>query len=145
MKIRSIKRIAAKKIGIGKNRVWLNPLRINEIKEAITNQDVNDLIKDGAIKAKAIIGRKTRKKRSKTRRGAGKIKMTVKRSKKRYMMRIRKLRKFIKLLKESSIITSQESKKLRSLSKAGHFKSQRYLKEYVTGVMKKDISKLEKK
>jgi len=137
------KRIAARVLGVGRNRIWMNPLRLNEIKEAITKQDIMDLIKDGAIKSREITGRKANVK--KKRRGSGSRKGRVMRGKKDYMMKIRKLRKFLKLIKEKSLLTVPEIKKLRLLSKSGHFKSQRHLKEHITRVMKKDISSIEKK
>ena len=143
MTLRMQRRIAAKVLGIGENKVWMNPLRINEIKEAITKQDILDLIKDGAIKAREITGRKAVVRRKK--KGKGSKKGRVKRSKKDYMMKIRKLRKFLKLLKEKSLLDAPEIKYLRTLSKSGHFKSQRHLKEHIINVMKKDISILEKK
>jgi large subunit ribosomal protein L19e len=137
------KRIAAKVLGVGYHKVWMNPLRLTEIKEAITKQDIMDLIKDGAIKSREFTGRKTNVRRK--RKGSGSRKGRVMRSKRDYMMKIRKLRRFLKLIKENSLLSVPEIKKLRLLSKSGHFKSQRHLKEHITHVMKKDISSLEKK
>jgi len=144
MNIKSIKRIAARILEVGENKVLLNPFRLDEIKEAITNQDIITLIKDNAISTRTEIGRKKRKIK-KRKRGTGKIKKKIKRRKKTYIKKIRKLRGFIRLLKENLIITSKEANKLRLLSKSGQFKSQRHLKEHIAGIMKKDISKLEKK
>jgi len=143
MTLKMQKRLAARILGTGENKVWMNPFRVSEIKEAITKHDIRDLIKDGAIKAKEITGIKTKIKRK--RKGEGSKKGRVSRSKWDYMLKIRKLRKYIKLLKENSILSIPEAKKLRSLSKAGHFKSQRHLKENIINILKKDISKIETK
>lgn len=143
MTLRMQKRIAAKVLGVGINKVLMNPFRINEIREAITKQDIVDLIKDGAIKSREFTGVKTNVRRK--RKGSGSKKGNVMRSKKDYMAKIRKLRRFLKLIKEKSLLTVPEIKKLRLLSKSGHFKSQRHLKEHITNVMKKDISSIEKK
>ena len=137
------RRIAARILRVGENKVWMNPLRLNEIKEAITKQDVLDLIKDGAMTIREKTGIKTKVKRK--RKGPGKKKGKSRRGKRDYMMKIRKLRRFIKLLKENSIINTPEARKMRALSKSGYFKSQRHLKEHITGIMKRDLSKLEKK
>lgn len=55
MNIKSIKRIAARILEVGENKVLLNPSRLDEIKEAITNQDIITLVKDKAISARTAI------------------------------------------------------------------------------------------
>ncbi len=65
-----------------------------EIKEAITKQDIRDLLKSRAIIVKEIKGKLKRVKR-KTRRREGSLKKKVKRTKKDYMAITRKLRVFI--------------------------------------------------
>jgi len=143
MTLRMQRRIAARVLGVGENKVWMNPIRIAEINEAITRQDIADLIKDGVIKAREKTGIKTKIKRK--RKGTGSKKGNTATSKRDYIMKIRKLRRYIQLLKENSILEIREAKKLRSLSKAGHFKSQRHLKDYILNILKKDISKVEVK
>lgn len=120
------KRMAAKIMNVGINRVWFDPTRLNEIKEAITKADIKVLIKEGAIKKKPIKGIKKRagkirqlRKRKGRSRGAGKKRQIVKQKKKKYMIRIRKLRKYISLLKQKQIITNEQVNKLRRLAKAG--------------------------
>ena len=44
MKLDKKKTIAARVLNVGKDRVWFNPERLQEIKEAITRQDIKDLI-----------------------------------------------------------------------------------------------------
>jgi large subunit ribosomal protein L19e len=62
------KALAARTFGVGESRIEFVKPRLEEIKEAITKQDIRDLYKDGAIKIKNIKGRKTatikKKKRS---------------------------------------------------------------------------------
>ena len=70
------KELSARTLKVGKERVIFVKARLNEIKEAITKQDIRDLRKEGAILLKEIRGRKTKEGR-KRRRGPGKIKKKV--------------------------------------------------------------------
>jgi len=123
------KRLAADVLNVGIHRVWLDPSRIEDIKEALTKQDIRDLIKDNAIKAKATNHKKVKKKKKK--RTIGKTKKRVKRRKEKYIMLIRKLRRYLKGLKENKKLISKEYHYIRRLAKAGNFKSLEALKEYV--------------
>ena len=49
MNLAKKKSLAARVFGVGKSRVVFAKSRLNEIKEAITKQDIRDLKKDGAI------------------------------------------------------------------------------------------------
>lgn len=132
------KRIAASVLKVGENRVWFDPSRINEIREAITKEDIRGLIKEKAIKKKPLIGTKRRagrlrqKRRRKGRgRGPGRKKRTVKNEKREYILKIRKLRSYIRELKSQGIINAKENKKLMRLAKAGMFKSKEDIKEKI--------------
>lgn len=132
------KRLAASVLKVGINKVWLDPDRIDEIKEAITRADIETLIKEGAIKKKPKIGIKRRagrlrqlRKRKGRRRGAGKKKKFLKKKKKNYVNRIRKLRSYIKELKERKIIDNEQAAKLRKLAKAGVIKSRKEIDERI--------------
>ncbi len=50
------RRLASKFLGVGEGRVWLDPSKFKEIKEAITSADVENLVKKGFIKKKALVG-----------------------------------------------------------------------------------------
>ena len=52
------KQLAAKTLNVGKARIVFLPSRLDEIKEAITRQDILDLHKSGAITIRDIRGRK---------------------------------------------------------------------------------------
>ena len=73
MNLRNKKVLAAKTLGVGKNRIYFSGQGFKEIKEAITRQDIKDLYNEKIIKIKPIKGRKKVQKR-KRRRGPGKIK-----------------------------------------------------------------------
>ena len=50
------RRLAADILDVGKNRVWLDPERQGDIADAITREDVRELIDEGAVDAKDADG-----------------------------------------------------------------------------------------
>jgi large subunit ribosomal protein L19e len=87
---------------------------------------------------KRITG-KSKKKKEKRRRGTGKIKMRIKERKKKYVAKIRKLRRYLSEISGKKIISREEYQYLRRLAKSGHFKTRRHLKEYLTTIMKRKL------
>ena len=128
MNLLNKKKLAAKTLSVGIGRVELNNNRLEEIKEAITRQDIKDLVKSGAIKIKEPKGRKKNVKR-KQRRRIGKIKLKVKKRKQEYVKITRKLRKYIKNLKDQEKITDEKYTSLRKQIRNRIYKSKRHLME----------------
>ena len=122
------KALAAKVLKVGKNRIYFNTESLDEIKEAITRQDIQDLYKAGAIQIKEVAGRKKIVKR-KQRRRTGKIKKKVNKSKQEYVIITRKLRTFLKFLLKTGSIDRDKYKEARKQVRARKFKSKRNLKE----------------
>ncbi len=60
MNLEKKKKLAARTLNVGKERIIFLKSRLEEIKEAITRQDIKDLHKDGAIIIKEEKGRKKR-------------------------------------------------------------------------------------
>jgi len=120
--------LAGRVLGVGANRIVLNPARLEEIKEAITRQDMKDLFADGAIMIKAEKGKQKIVKRRK-RRGAGRIKMIVNKRKGDYVRLTRKLRKHLKELLSHENITKEAYFDARKKIKASMYKSKAHLKE----------------
>ncbi len=50
------RRLAADVLDVGKNKVWLDPDRQGDIADAITREDVRDLVDEGVIQAKEARG-----------------------------------------------------------------------------------------
>ncbi len=50
--LKAQKRLAADVLGVGKNRVWFDPDSQGEIAEAITREDIRELVAQGTIDAK---------------------------------------------------------------------------------------------
>jgi large subunit ribosomal protein L19e len=128
MKLDKKKQFIANVLGIGKGRIVLNTNRLADIKEAMTRQDVKDLLNDGAIFIKDIHGR-AKVERRKNRRRAGSKKKFTEKGKKVYMRLTRKLRAYLAELKRKSLITPEVFKKLRQEIRAHSFKSKTHLKE----------------
>lgn len=130
MNLRTKKKLIARVLGVGKGRIIINSPE--DLKEAITRQDIRDLIASRAITLKEENGRRTIEKR-KNRRGPGKVKKTVNRRKKEYMLITRKLRKVAKGLK-SKIKNYEE---VRKKIKSRQFRSLAQFQEYLRGAEKK--------
>lgn len=127
--------LAAKSLGVGKNRIWFSPEALSEIKEAITKQDIKTLHEEGIISIKPVKGRRTIVKR-KIRRGPGKIKIKVKNRKQEYVKITRKLRRYLKMLKSRNEVDRNLYLDLRKKIKMRYFKNTAYFKEYIKNINK---------
>jgi len=131
--LKSQKRMAAYILKVGTNKVYFDPDRLQDIKEAVTKQDIQSLIQDKAIKKKPIIGNKhrahhkklERKKRGRRKR-VGKVRKLTENRKKDYMARIRKIRKYLKATK--SRIGKEEYARIKRLLRSGQIKNVKELK-----------------
>lgn len=129
------KNLAQKVLGVGRKRIAFVQSRLDEVKEAITKQDIRDLQKEGVIIIKDPKGRKKKIKR-KNKRGPGKIKKTLNTRKKDYVIITRKLRKYVAELKKQKILSSEEAKDIRKKIRNKQFRSKTHLKEYITELKK---------
>ena len=130
MKLDGKKDFAARVLGVGKGRIAFNNLRLADIKEALTRQDIIDLCGDGAIIIKEIRGRAKKEKR-KTRKRAGSFRHKSKKGKDEYMIITRKSRAYIQELREHESITEEQYQKLRKEIRARMFKDKVHLKERI--------------
>lgn len=131
MKLENKKELASRALQVGKNRIVFNSARLNEVKEAITKQDIRDLLASGAIHVRPIKGRKTIVKRE-SRRHAGSVKKMVINSKREYITLTRKLRSFVLALKRGKKISSEQFLQLRKEIRNKMFKNKTQLKERVS-------------
>lgn len=127
------KDLAAKTLKVGKDRIKFVRARLEEIKEAITKQDIRDLVQEGAIVVKPINGRKTNVKR-KNRRSTGKIKKKVNKRKQEYVIITRKLRNYTAEMKKQGKLTSEDVKEIRKRIRNRAYKSKANLKMYIEGL-----------
>ncbi len=133
MNLRNKKELAARTFKVGKDRISFVESRKEEIKEALTKQDMKDLKKDGAIIIKEINGRKKNIKKKK-RRTAGNIRKKVNNRKKEYAVITRKLRKYVKEIFKQDRINKEEKKELRKKIRNRDFKNLAQLKKHIKDI-----------
>jgi len=141
-KLSSQRRLAAQILKVGQNRVWINPERMDDVEAAITREEVRKLIHEKVItslpekgvsraRAKTIQEkkRKGRRKGAGSKTSAGYAKISKKEA---WMSRIRSLRKRLRELKATRVITEATYRKLYRVAGSGRFESvadlERYLK-----------------
>ena len=135
------RRLAADILKCGKNRIKFDPGRLDDIKEAITKNDIRALISNGIITKKRSLStsrfwtRKRKEQKSFGKRkgpGSRKGKKTARlEPKRRWINNIRLQRNFIKSLRDKNAITSTAYHELYLKSKGGFFRSLRHLGMYV--------------
>jgi large subunit ribosomal protein L19e len=141
MRLTSQRRIAAQILKAGKNRIVFDTEKLSEIKEAITRADIRSLISEKIIKAKPLRGpsrfraRKIKIQKSKGRRkgpgsrkGAKNSRIT---SKRRWILKVRIQRRFIKLLRDKKVITPNIYRDIYKKIKGNYFRSKRHVKLYL--------------
>lgn len=135
------KRLAAEVLGVGVSRIRLNPERLEEITEAFSREDIRRLIRDGAIEVIPKKGnsrgrwRVLHQKRKKGhRRGHGKrkgAKGARQDPKERWVNTIRKLRRYLRWLRDHGVIDRRTYRRLYMAAKGGQFDSLSDLKRYL--------------
>lgn len=143
------KKLAAEILGVGVSRVKIDPSKVEEIVDVITRDGIKRLIKDGVITVKPVHSnsrarwRYRHKQRVKgRRRGHGKRKGEKKArrgDKTMWVSRIRKIRVFLKHLRDSGAIDRKTYRRLYRLAKGGYFHSFSSLKAHLVekGILKK--------
>ena len=131
--------LVARTLGIGKGRVMFNTGRINEIKEAITKQDIRDLVANKSIFIREIKGRKVNTARK--RRRGGSIRMRPNTRKRDYIILTRKLRAYISEIRKHGSINNEEFVKIRKGIRSKIFKNKAHLKEHIQ-IMQKESNSL---
>jgi large subunit ribosomal protein L19e len=137
------RRLAAQILKIGQNRVWISPEHISDVEGAITREEIRKLIHEKIIVSLPVSGvsrsraKTIRSKKKLGRRsgpgsitGAGYAKVTKKET---WMLKIRSLRRKLRELKASRIITEATYTQYYRMAGSGRFDSigelERNLKE----------------
>lgn len=128
MNLKKKKQLAMRTFGVGENRVAFVKARLDEIKEAITKQDMRDLQKEGAIIIKPIKGTK-KKQIKKKKRTIGNVRKKINKRKQEYVKLTRKLRKY--LANEKGKMTDSERKDIRKKIRNRFFRSESHMKDYL--------------
>ena len=127
------RRLAARILKIGQNRVWINPERMDNVEGAITREEVRKLIHEKIIvslpeqgvsrsRAKVIRAKKLKGRRSGpgSIKGAGYPKVTKKEA---WMIKIRSLRRKLRDLKARKVITETTYTQYYRMAGSGRFES----------------------
>jgi len=140
----SQRRLAARILNIGQNRVWIDPSRVEDVEGVITREEVRKLIHEKIIKslpeqgvsrarAKTVL----EKKRKGRRQGPGSYVGSAQAGntkKDAWMLKIRSLRKKLRELKASRVITEKTYTQYYRMAGSGRFSSvadlERYLKAH---------------
>jgi large subunit ribosomal protein L19e len=134
------KRLAADVLDVGENRVWFDPDAQGEIVDAITREDVRELVEDGLIQAKDAKGNSRGRARERDakrsyghRTGPGTRKGRAgarENSKDAWKSRIRAQRRTLRELRDSGDLSPSEYRELYDMAKGGEFDSVRRLETY---------------
>jgi large subunit ribosomal protein L19e len=127
------RRLASRIMKVGKNRVWINPQRIDDVESAITREEVRKLVHEKTIAATPIQGVSRgrakviqAKKRRGRRKGPGSKSGTpraVITKKEAWMTKIRSLRRKLRELKANRTITESTYRELYMIAGSGRFTS----------------------
>jgi len=139
----SQRRLAAQILKVGQNRVWIDPERTDDVEGAITREEVRKLVHEKIIKSlpeKGVSRSRAKtiheKKRQGRRKGvgsyggspqAGMSKKDV------WMVKIRSLRKTLRELKASRVITEKTYSQTYRMAGSGRFESIADLERYLKG------------
>ncbi|WP_338729528.1 50S ribosomal protein L19e [Haladaptatus sp. DJG-WS-42] len=139
--LKAQRRLAADVLDVGKNKVWMDPEASAEIADAITREDIRELVADGSIKAQDKRGnsrgraRERNKKRAYGHRkgpGSRKGKAGARQNKKKdWTSRIRAQRKKLKELRDEGELNRTQYRSLYNKASGGEFRSVQYLLNYI--------------
>jgi large subunit ribosomal protein L19e len=134
------RRLAAQILKCSPHRIRFDTERLSDIKEAITNTDVQSLIKQGAITRLKIQGHSNARRKQRAKqvakgrlRGHGKRKGRANaraNTKDAWISRIRIQRALLFRLRERNKITDENFRALYNKAKGGFFRSERHVKIY---------------
>ncbi|WP_224334272.1 50S ribosomal protein L19e [Haloprofundus halobius] len=134
------RRMAADVLDVGKSRVWFDPEEQDEIAEAITREDIRDLVDSGTIRAKdAKSNSRGRARERQAKReyghrsgpGTRKGKAGARRdSKDEWMSRIRAQRARLKELRDDGPLNRTQYRELYNKASGGEFESVDRLEAY---------------
>ena len=145
MDLKNQRRMAADIMDVGEDRVWIDPDNQEKVDEAITRQDIRNLIEGDTIQKKDVKGtskgraREKKKQKQKGRRkghGSRKGKKGARKSdKKKWMENIRAIRLELKEMRDNEEITQEQYRDLYDRAKGGFFRDTKHVKNYVENKM----------
>jgi len=135
------KRLAADVLDVGENRVWFDPESQGEILEAITREDIRELVQQGVIQAKDARGNSRGRARERdakrayghrkgpgTRKGKAGARQNAKEA---YADRVRAQRRTLRELRDDGTLSPSQYRELYNKVNGGEFDSVRRLETYI--------------
>ncbi len=143
-KLKTQRRIASDVLDVGESRVWLDPSKFKDIKEAITRADIESLISKGVIKKKELKGQSRararvlhEKKRRGHRKGIGSRKGEKSaRMAFEWIDKVRALRNELFKQRKQGKIDQKEFRQLYRKIKGNSFHSVNHMRNYIEGMKK---------
>ncbi len=139
--VRPQRKLAAKVLNVGVNRVWIDPNSLDDVALALTREDIREKVSEGKIKKRRVKGisrgraRVLHKKKQRGQRyGPGSRKGTANARyprKREWVNKIRAQRELLRELRDGGYITPHTYRILYRQAKGGMFRSVRYLKNYI--------------
>jgi large subunit ribosomal protein L19e len=139
--LKAQKRMAADVLDVGKSRVWFDPEEQAEIAEAITREDIRDLVDQGVIQVKTAKGNSRGRARERAekrsyghRKGAGSRRGKAgarKNSKDEWVSRIRAQRRRLRELRDDGPLNRTQYRELYNKASGGEFDSVDRLEAYI--------------
>jgi len=135
------KRLASDVLDVGESRVWFDPDAQSDIAEAITREDIRELVDEGAVRAEDAKGNsrgRARERDAKRAYGHGTGAGTRKgksggrqQQKEQWKGTIRAQRTKLRELRAEGEITTSQYRDLYDKAKGGEFRSVQYLLNYI--------------
>jgi large subunit ribosomal protein L19e len=135
------RRLAADVLDVGENRVWLDPDAQSDIADAITREDVRELVDEGTIRAKGADGNSRGRARERdakrsdghrkgpgTRRGEAGAREG---DKEQWQRNIRAQRRKLRELRDNGDITPAQYRELYDMAGGGEFQDVRRLLNHI--------------
>ncbi|MDJ1431492.1 50S ribosomal protein L19e [Halostagnicola sp. A-GB9-2] len=135
------KRLASDVLDVGKNRIWLDPDAQADIAEAITRDEIRELVDEGTIQAEDASGNSRGRARERNEKrayghqnGPGKRKGKKgarQNEKEQWTKQIRAQRRKLRELRDKGELTPRQYRQLYKKAGGGEFRSVRYLLSYI--------------
>ena len=149
--LRTQRRLAADVLDVGKNRVRFDPDRQGDIAEAITREDVRELVAEGVIEAEAAEGNsrgRVRERNAKRaeghRKGPGTRRGTAgarESDREAWRRSIRAQRRTLRSLRSGGVIDPAQYRELYDMAKGGEFDDVRRLLNHVEAELDVDFDR----
>jgi len=136
----SQRRLASRIMKVGQNRVWIDPQRMSDVEGAITREEIRKLVHERIIqsapekgvsrgRAKTIQSKKRKGRRNGpgSQSGTGHARVSKKEA---WMKKIRSLRRKLRALKASRVITETNYRQLYMMAGSGRFGSVADMERY---------------